>query len=150
MHKTYNTETQRPYTISMIERLMREIHFAVDPHSTSKKQVSLSISLNDSMLRSSHLFNCYNDVMMIGNTSYESYSDVLYMIQALELIQELQKHFPIKRCPLRIRATAPQDQLPNLLEKLKEWNATVISKEGSSAQLSVVSTCYFLYSCKQR
>ncbi|XP_014492101.1 ribosome maturation protein SBDS [Vigna radiata var. radiata] len=95
MHKTYNTETQRPYTISMIERLMREIHFAVDPHSTSKKQ-------------------------------------------ALELIQELQKHFPIKRCPLRIRATAPQDQLPNLLEKLKEWNATVISKEGSSAQLSVV------------
>lgn len=41
MHKTYNTETQRPYTISMIERLMREIHFAVDPHSTSKKQVSL-------------------------------------------------------------------------------------------------------------
>ncbi|KAK7332860.1 hypothetical protein VNO80_29616 [Phaseolus coccineus] len=95
MHKTYNTETQRPYTISMIERLMREIHFAVDPHSTSKKQ-------------------------------------------ALELIQELQKHFPIKRCPLRIRATAPQDQLPHLLEKLKEWNATVISKEGSSTQLSVV------------
>lgn len=40
MHKTYNPETQRPYTISMIERLMREIHFAVDPNSTSKKQVS--------------------------------------------------------------------------------------------------------------
>jgi len=72
------------------------------------------------------------------------------MIQALELIQELQKHFPIKRCPLRIRATAPRDQLPHLLEKLKEWNATVISKEGSSTQLSVVSTCYFSYSCKQR
>lgn len=39
MQKTINPETQRPYTISMIERLMHEIHFAVDPHSSSKKQV---------------------------------------------------------------------------------------------------------------
>lgn len=39
MQKTFNTETQRPYTISMIERLMHEIHFAVDPNSSSKKQV---------------------------------------------------------------------------------------------------------------
>jgi len=40
MQKTINPETQRPYTISMVERLMHEIHFAVDPHSNSKKQVS--------------------------------------------------------------------------------------------------------------
>lgn len=40
MQKTINPETQRPYTISMIERLMHEIHFAVDPNSSSKKQVS--------------------------------------------------------------------------------------------------------------
>lgn len=39
MQKTINPETQRPYTISMIERLMHEIHFAVDPHNSSKKQV---------------------------------------------------------------------------------------------------------------
>ena len=39
MQKTFNAETQRPYTISMIERLMHEIHFAVDPNSSSKKQV---------------------------------------------------------------------------------------------------------------
>ncbi|KAG0464429.1 hypothetical protein HPP92_020498 [Vanilla planifolia] len=38
MQKTINPETQRPYTISMIERLMHEIHFAVDPNSSSKKQ----------------------------------------------------------------------------------------------------------------
>lgn len=41
MQKTFNPETQRPYTISMIERLMHEIHFAVDPHGSSKKQVNL-------------------------------------------------------------------------------------------------------------
>ncbi|KAF5941376.1 hypothetical protein HYC85_022543 [Camellia sinensis] len=38
MQKTINPETQRPYTISMIQCLMHEIHFAVDPHSSSKKQ----------------------------------------------------------------------------------------------------------------
>ncbi|KAH0776315.1 hypothetical protein KY290_007726 [Solanum tuberosum] len=38
MQKTINPETQHPYTISMIERLMHEIHFAVDPNSISKKQ----------------------------------------------------------------------------------------------------------------
>ncbi|CAL0299931.1 unnamed protein product [Lupinus luteus] len=95
MQKTYNPETQRPYTISMIERLMREIHFAVDPNCTSKKQ-------------------------------------------ALELIQELQKHFPIKRCPLRIRVAAPEEEVAALLEKLNVWKATIVSKEGSAGQLSVV------------
>jgi ribosome maturation protein SDO1 len=39
MEKTINPETNRPYTITMIERLMHEIHFAVDPNTSSKKQV---------------------------------------------------------------------------------------------------------------
>lgn len=38
MQKTINPETKHPYTISMIERLMHDIHYAVDPHSSSKKQ----------------------------------------------------------------------------------------------------------------
>ncbi|KAL8485340.1 hypothetical protein ACS0TY_027584 [Phlomoides rotata] len=59
MQKTFNPETQRSYTISMIERLMHDIHFAIDPNSSSKKQ-------------------------------------------ALEVIRELQKHFPIKRSPMRL------------------------------------------------
>ena len=39
MEKTINPETRRPYTITMIERLMHDIHFAVDPNLTSKEQV---------------------------------------------------------------------------------------------------------------
>jgi ribosome maturation protein SDO1 len=39
MEKTINPETNRPYTVTMIERLMHEIHFAVDPNTSSKKQV---------------------------------------------------------------------------------------------------------------
>ncbi|KAJ3681464.1 hypothetical protein LUZ60_015953 [Juncus effusus] len=95
MQKTINTETQRPYTISMIERLMHEIHFSVDPNTSSKKQ-------------------------------------------ALDLIKELQKHFPIKRSPMRLRLVVPQDNFSNLIEKTNNWDATIVSKEESSTQPSIV------------
>ncbi|KAM7514729.1 hypothetical protein LguiA_004312 [Lonicera macranthoides] len=95
MQKTINPETQRPYTISMIERLMHEIHFAVDPHNSSKKQ-------------------------------------------ALEVIRELQKHFPIKRSPMRVRVTVPGQKFSSLSEKFNEWNASIVSKEESGSQLSVI------------
>ena len=39
MEKTINPETRRTYTITMIERLMHDIHFTVDPNLTSKEQV---------------------------------------------------------------------------------------------------------------
>jgi hypothetical protein len=74
-------------------------------------------------------YNCYDKLMIMK-----------VVLQALELIQELQKHYPIKRCPLRVRAAAPEEEVPILLEKLSEWKATVISKEGTAAQLSVVSS----------
>jgi len=95
MQKTFNAETQRPYTISMIERLMHEIHFAVDPNSSSKKQ-------------------------------------------ALEVIHELQKHFPIKRSPMRLRICVPEKDFSSLLEKLNVWNANVVLKDYSGSQPSVI------------
>ncbi|CAA7405298.1 unnamed protein product [Spirodela intermedia] len=95
MEKTINPQTQRPYPISMIERLMHEIHFAVDPHQNSKKQ-------------------------------------------ALELIRELQKHFPIKRSPMRLRLIIPEGSISPLMEKLSTWGANVISKDESGNQLCVV------------
>ncbi|CAN6458634.1 unnamed protein product [Victoria cruziana] len=95
MQKTVNPETQRPYTISMIERLMHEIHFAVDANSSSKKQ-------------------------------------------ALEVIRELQKQFPIKRCPMRLRLIVPEKNISPLMEKLNAWNASIASKEVSASQLTVV------------
>ncbi|KAL6952828.1 hypothetical protein U1Q18_047096 [Sarracenia purpurea var. burkii] len=95
MQKTVNPETQHPYTISMIERLMHEIHFAVDPHSSSKKQ-------------------------------------------ALEVIRELQKHFPIKRSPMRLRLTVQEHNFSALSEKLNTWNASIMSKDESGNQLSIV------------
>ncbi|KAK8962743.1 hypothetical protein KSP40_PGU006194 [Platanthera guangdongensis] len=95
MQKTINPVTQHPYTISMIERLMHEIHFAIDPHSSSKKQ-------------------------------------------ALEVIKDLQEHYPIKRAPMRLRFTVPERCLSTLIEKLGDWNANVVSKESSGGMPTVV------------
>ncbi|KAG8389783.1 hypothetical protein BUALT_Bualt01G0014400 [Buddleja alternifolia] len=95
MQKTINPETQRPYTISMIERLMHEIHFAVDQNSSSKKQ-------------------------------------------ALEVIRELQKNFPIKRSPMRLRLTVPEQNISHLLDKINGWNSTIVSSDESGNQLSVI------------
>lgn len=95
MEKTINPETDRPYTINMIERLMHEVHFAVDPHKSSKQQ-------------------------------------------ALDLIRELQKHFPIKRSPMRLRLVIPEIQEANFLQKIQTWNPCIVSKEVSGKQLSMV------------
>ena len=78
MQKTLNPETQRRYTISMVERLMHEIHFAVDPHSNSKKQVS-----------GIYLAICKASFFIIIIL-------IIELVQALDVIRELQKHFPIK------------------------------------------------------
>ncbi|KAF4349077.1 hypothetical protein G4B88_029046, partial [Cannabis sativa] len=94
MQKAYNPETQRPYTITMIERLMHDIHFAIDPSSASKKR-------------------------------------------AQEVIHELQKCFPIKRSPMKLRLSVPEQGLSTLMEKLNSWNAKLISKDDKlGTQLS--------------
>lgn len=59
-------------------------------------------------------------------------------MQALDVIRELQKHFPIKRSPMRLRLTVPVQNFPSLLEKLKEWDASVVSKDESGTQMSTV------------
>ncbi|KAF8712607.1 hypothetical protein HU200_028363 [Digitaria exilis] len=47
MEKTINPYTRRPYTITMIEHLIHEMHIAVDPGLTSKEQ-ALAYSFWDS------------------------------------------------------------------------------------------------------
>ncbi|KAL5555236.1 hypothetical protein UlMin_037472 [Ulmus minor] len=100
--KTYNPEMNRPYTISMIERLMHDIHFAVDANSGSKKQ-------------------------------------------ALEVIHELHKHFPIKQSPMRLRLTLPKQEFSSLMDKLNGWNAKIVSKNQSGNQLIVI----LYFACSQ-
>ena len=39
--KCVNPETQRPYTVGVIERAMKDAHVSVKPHKNTKQQVSL-------------------------------------------------------------------------------------------------------------
>ena len=119
MQKTINPETQRPYTISMVERLMHDIHFAVDPHSNSKKQVS-----------GIYLLTPYGKLHF--------FIIIIELVQALDVIRELQKHFPIKRSPMRLRLTVPVQNFTSLLDKLKEWGASLVSRDESGTQMSTV------------
>ena len=68
-------------------------------------------------------------------------------MQALKVIKKLIDHFPIKRAPLRVRFTAPKSNFAGLMEKVAEWNATVISKDESGTQPSIVSIFFWLLLC---
>lgn len=61
------------------------------------------------------------------------------LLQALEVIRELQKHFPIKRSPMRLRLIVPEKNFSVLMDKLDGWNARIVSKDESGNQQSVVS-----------
>ncbi|XP_026442878.1 ribosome maturation protein SBDS-like [Papaver somniferum] len=58
--------------------------------------------------------------------------------QALEVIRELQKRYPIKRAPMRLRLIIPEESSSSLMEKLNAWNADIASKDESGNQISLV------------
>lgn len=95
MEKTINSETQLPYTMGMIERLMREVHFSVDPHKSSKQQ-------------------------------------------ALDLMRELQKRFPIARARMELRLIVPSREKDDTLAHLRQWSAVIRSEEHAGPHFSVV------------
>jgi ribosome maturation protein SDO1 len=38
VEKTINPDTQRPYTLTMLERALRDVHFNIDPKKSAKQQ----------------------------------------------------------------------------------------------------------------
>ena len=43
--KCVNPETKRPYTVTMIEQAMKDLHVALKPTRNSKQQVSLIVAI---------------------------------------------------------------------------------------------------------
>lgn len=43
--KCVNPETQRPYTVGIIERAMKDAHVSIKPHKNTKQQVTLPLPL---------------------------------------------------------------------------------------------------------
>lgn len=70
--KCVNPETKRPYTITMIEQAMRDIHFSVNPNRNAKQQVCTDIFLN---FFKSHLalgFGCHSTIETNKQYSYST------------------------------------------------------------------------------
>lgn len=61
------------------------------------------------------------------------------------MIRELQKKFPIKRSPMRLRLTVTGQAASSVFEKLNEWKSCIVSKEESGDQLSVVRFFFFFF-----
>ncbi|MBN3280739.1 SBDS protein, partial [Polyodon spathula] len=47
--KCVNPETRRPYTVNLIERAMKDIHYSVKANQSTKQQVRRGVSLRKSM-----------------------------------------------------------------------------------------------------
>ncbi|KAH1213572.1 Ribosome maturation protein SBDS [Glycine max] len=129
MHKTYNPETQRPYTISMIERLMREIHFAVDPHSTSKKQI---FELEPGLYK-----DCHDFVMNKMHGRFEVLAHSLYV----EGDTQVEQYNDYEDIPEAL-PKEPYDSVLQLNEKLQKQTISSTSRptEGQQKQ-NKCSTC---------
>lgn len=59
-------------------------------------------------------------------------------LQALELIRELTKHFPIARARMRVKLVLALSKKPTILERLSAWGATTESEEETNDLFSVV------------
>lgn len=53
--KCVNPETNRPYTVNLIERAMKDIHYSVKASKSTKQQVKHTVALADSIL-------CFSDL----------------------------------------------------------------------------------------
>lgn len=60
-------------------------------------------------------------------------------MQALELIRELQKKYPITRARMKLRFVVPINQIESLTTALSSWNAQIEGKEETTTNTSLVS-----------
>lgn len=47
VEKCVNPDTKRPYTVSLIERAMKDIHYSVKATKSTKQQVKYTVALNE-------------------------------------------------------------------------------------------------------
>lgn len=70
--KCINPETKRPYTISIIEQAMRDIHYSINPNRNAKQQVRLFFEVYFKKKKSYLGFGCYSSIETIRQYSYST------------------------------------------------------------------------------
>lgn len=111
-----NPETKRPYTVTMIEKAMQDLHLSVNATRSSKSQV--------------HIF-VFAAVFVYWKFTHEVLTKPLlcdWLSQALEVIKQLQEKniIPIQRAQMRIRIVmANNKDTKKLREKMMPMIANV-------------------------
>ena len=147
--KCVNADTNRPYTISMLERSLHDIHFAVDPKRPAKQQALevrlpssraaghgciLSIrSLRMASLRRTAERERGSERMSSSWTAPSSYSD--WFPFAVQAIPELQKVIPIRRARMRLKLQVPPSVEHELEQLLRKEDAVIETQSATQAQV---------------
>lgn len=115
--KCINPTTNRPYTITMIEKGMADIHVSINPTRSAKQQVNLS---------SHHLKYNYNKAL-----------DVIKLLQEKNVM-------PIARAQMKVRLLLPGKEAKKLKEKYIAYIATIDDETWGDVHemVSRILRCY--------
>ncbi|TQE13555.1 hypothetical protein C1H46_000886 [Malus baccata] len=109
-------------------------------HAVEATQIWLCEKDLDEVLQSHTVYTNVSKVVLAKTkdlkAAFDSDDHTKICLEALEVVHELQKHFPIKRSPMRLRLIVPDHEFSSLSEKLTAWNASIISKDQSGSQIS--------------
>lgn len=97
--KCVNPKTNRPYTVTLIEKAMKDLHFSVKPNKSTKQQVLIYLI---------HVIQYLSTNIVMFKLCVNSYT-CFFLSQALEVIKQLKETetIDIQRAMMRIRITVP-------------------------------------------
>jgi len=140
--KCINPDNNKPYTISMLERALKDVHFSVDLHRNAKQQ-ALEVSFSWLMHVADTLLVCllvqlhchlWHKVHMCPAVVFVVKSSLL---QALPV---LQAKFAIKRALMRLQIQVPKSCKAEAMDLLEKLQADVESRDFSSSQVGSQQT----------
>ena len=123
-----NPETKRPYTVRLIERAMKDSHYAVKPTRNAKQQVINEEIVYPSIHPSIHPPSIHPSIHPTINHP---------SIQALDVIRILKTQMAIDRARMRLRLVLPVKEARKVREKIKSSLASV-EQEDWTPDLEIV------------
>ncbi len=162
--KCVNADTNRPYTISMLERSLHDIHFAVDPKRPAKQQalevagalLHLPPLCNSSLLDCIRMCSLCHCAARFSHARRNSGLPILHMCvllcdltrklrpcaATLQAVPELQKVIPIRRARMRLKLQVPSSAEHELEQFLRKEDAVIEAQSAMQAQvLQIGSLC---------
>lgn len=110
--KSINPETKRPYPVGVIERAMKDCHYAVKPTKNTKQQVMEKCTYRNMYIQPS-------------------------WVQAIEVIRILSSAMAIQRARMRLRLVLPVKEARKVREKIIS-SLAVVEREEWIPDLEIV------------